>query len=158
MFEQLTKDLDDAREAMLEVGKAAIKPAILEFMEAHPEVNRIRVKMGTPSFNDGDPCLFTIDEPEVELVAGDLDATEADPDDDEEDDDDDWDDEEDGDFLDTYSIPPELPSREQLIADIESLHGVLQSADDAVRALFGDGVEVTVGRDGIARVDSYDYE
>jgi hypothetical protein len=160
MFEQLTADLAAARNALIEMGKAAFRPAILEFMAAHPEVSAIRWVQGTPGFNDGDPCTFDIHEPEVRLgpPTSDpipMDDVVAGDDDDEDEDEDDWDDDDDEEFLDTYSLPDDLPNRAQLEADIDALYSVIQSAEEAVQAMFGDGYQITVGRDGVAHVSQY---
>jgi hypothetical protein len=160
MFEKLTSDLEAARNSLIEMGKAAIKPAILEFMAAHPEVVKLKWTSGTPSFNDGDPCEWSMHDPEVMLATSPALAATPESDDpdseDEEDDYDDDEDEDDGDFVDSWGLPDDMPNRAELKADLQALYGVLQSCEDAVRSMFGDDVKVIIGRDGEATVSEYD--
>jgi hypothetical protein len=169
MFEQLTGELTAANQVHLEIGRKAVKAALVEFMAGHPEVASLKWQGAAPSFNDGDPCYFRIHEPEVQLraiaadgeVGGDSDPDEPDNDEiemdeDEEDVDEEEEDDDDGDYLDSYSLP-ETPAGEQLKKDMDALHAVLEAAEDAVIDLFGDSHEVTVGPDGQAKVEEY-YE
>lgn len=148
MFEKSTDELKAAREAMLEIGKRAIKGSLKEFMDAHPEVAKLRFQTYTPSFNDGDPCEFTIGEPMV-LLASQGDAADAD------DGDDDSDEDDDEAFIESWDIS-KTPGMESLAADLESLNDLLQNAEDAVEQVFGDGSQVTIDRDGEAEISSYD--
>ena len=46
-------------------GETAIREYIREFFENNPEIEAIRWVQYAPSFNDGDPCVFSMHEPDV---------------------------------------------------------------------------------------------
>lgn len=60
------KELAKARAAYLkkieDAGKSAVQEAARTVFDAHPEIGRIEWTQYTPYFNDGDPCVFSINE------------------------------------------------------------------------------------------------
>ena len=143
-FADVIDNLTKAKEQYVEAGKQAIKPAILDFIAAHPEVHAIRWTQYTPYFNDGDPCEFRVCEPTVQLYK----AGTTEPDEEEGDD-------EDG-FRDSWSLNRE--GHAALAKDLESLHELFGAAEEAVRGVFGEHSQVTVGRDGEAEIEEYDHD
>lgn len=114
-------------EVMKHHGKVALTTELKRLFDQHPEVVAVRWRQYTPTFNDGDPCVFSA------YVAGArLDSDKGDIDDHE------WDEH--------YSHPFSEAVRE--IVEDEDNYDVLEHA-------FGDGMEVTVHRDGRVDLDEY---
>lgn len=55
------------KKEMGESGKTALKEVFSEFFEKHPEIKGISWTQYTPYFNDGDTCIFSINDPEFKL-------------------------------------------------------------------------------------------
>lgn len=145
MFNVRLKELELAREIYLEECRKAIKASLKEFMEAHPEVSSLRWQQFAPSFNDGDPCEFSVNAPSVAFVDGRPVDDDPEPIEDGEDE---------LEYFEGWDLDKGHSSLE---SDLESLHSVLSSAEDACADLFGNGSEVTIGRDCEAKVSEY-YE
>lgn len=58
----LIDEMERARAKMKKEGKAALTEAFQEFFTAAPEVKAIKWIQSIPSFNDGDPCVFSVHE------------------------------------------------------------------------------------------------
>jgi hypothetical protein len=153
----------EERKARIDEEKTLIKDAIRGFMDDHPEVEFLGVKTYTPSFNDGDPCEFTITDPQV-ILKGSVPDPVDDQDDpeegeDEELDDDEDEDDEDGPDFDEYGQESyQIDENEQpkLRADLETLGELFNTVEEAFEDLFGNGSSIVVGRDGEAKVTEYD--
>lgn len=59
---KLIENMDAARTKFQKEGKDALKDAFKEFFDAVPEAKCIGWTQSTPSFNDGDPCRFSVHE------------------------------------------------------------------------------------------------
>lgn len=123
-------------------GKELILEGFKAFFEAHPNVDAVRWTQYAPSFNDGDPCVFTVHDPEVRYVKNAEESSEPVRDEDEDDDDDD----DDGDF-DEY---PEI--------DSPTLDKIWALPASFFETVFGEGSKVTITRDLAVAVEEYgDY-
>lgn len=63
---ELIQEFRDAREAyqtlVKKKGKLLLKAVFTQMFEAVPQLKRVGWEQGTPSFNDGDPCMFSVRE------------------------------------------------------------------------------------------------
>lgn len=116
-------------------GEDAIKLECKKFFDDHPEILAIRWTQYTPTFNDGDPCVFSVSEPMFKFRN-------------EEDDEDEY--LEDG-FQHVYR--PEIPAYK----DCQALCNLFTEAETVLELVFGDNVTVTVTREAIRIEDYYDY-
>lgn len=80
----------------------------------HEELEEVSWTQGTPSFNDGDPCVFSSNHGYADLDPADIDGAKE---------------------------------------DVEKALGVFD--DDDMEDMFGDGVRVTITRDGKIKLDEY---
>lgn len=123
--------------------------ALDKLFESFPDVEKVRWTQYTPSFNDGDPCVFGVGEVRVKLVGGDEEAGGY----------------EDG-FLDNYDVCrhyggewnwQDKASNHPLavLLDAEFDYGALDKYEDALEDAFGDPAEVTATREGFY-VEYYD--
>lgn len=121
-----------------EFGQETFKPFFLNLFEAHPEAQAVRWTQYTPSFNDGDPCVFQVNSPEatgVVIIA-----------DEEYDDEEDWHEAWDGE------------GAHPLSAVADQVEKFFEDIDDVMHEAFGDGVQVTVQRNGTITVDDYCHD
>lgn len=139
----------------------------LDALFAFPEVESVRWRQSTPYFNDGEACLFSVDEPSVKFVDNG----------DGGDDDDGYLDEYTAEWADGYDYPHsagrngKTPGNEKLHRgflvngefrqDIFAAFIALPIGDDAYQIefhkYFGDPAEVTATREGF-NVEFYDHE
>ena len=149
----LQKVIDKAAELNAEVkavGLESFKELLKGFFAAHPIVVRLRWTQSTSHFNDGDPRTFSGNEPEVEVLDKILLAKRKPngyPDEDQY--------SVKGEFVDAWSIKGE---HKDLAASLDEIHVLFQRIEDVMNAVFGDGVEVTVTRDGEIDIDDYDHD
>lgn len=75
MFEELDKEvtnlnrqIDELRAQAQAKFKQLIKPELLSFMRSHPELYSMKFQVYTPYFNDGDPCVLRVNEPDVVFI------------------------------------------------------------------------------------------
>lgn len=158
-FDNLATNYSEAENAfktklkeLQESFRPKMTEAFQEVFNSIPELGAIRWTQYTPHFNDGDECVFGVNE--FEFV-----SKEAYED-------------EDADIEDVgYSeadlgykpFRPEeeawwTPEREALYQRVEAFKSEMQKVpEDIWRALFGDHVEVVVTRKGI-EVDEYDHD
>lgn len=128
------------RDKLATVGKATITAGIKAFMAEHPEVESLRFRAYTPYWNDGDECTYRVRDPSLRLVGARGDE---------------------GDYEDGYQDRFDLSGgavTKPLGEALGRLGDVLRNAEDAVKATFGDHVQVTVGRDGNAEVEQYEHD
>ena len=130
---------DEVSKAMQEHGKVALIEELRSLLCMHPGLH-LKWQQYTPSFNDGDPCIFR-------LAGIYLDV----PDDD-------------GEEWDAFDMrhglgQPDLPSwvTPALSEKFTAVTCLLESNEELLQTLFGDGVEVTVNVDGIT-IDSCDHD
>jgi hypothetical protein len=132
------EDLRKMKTAYQEALKASAKDALREhfaaLFAAHPDVAGIRWTQYTPHFNDGEPCTFGVNEPDLLLVGGDPD------------------DEEERGWCDCHDTKGGTSWKDQ--------HPAYKAAmlDEDVAETLGDGVQVTILRDLTMTVEDYDHD
>lgn len=131
--------------AVKELGQAAIADLLKDFLTKFPEVESVRWTQYTPYFNDGDECVFGVNEARVTLK-------EVGAENGHDEDEDDY-------GIDAWSLTyqNETPERKALAADLKALGKQLDESDDILRECFGDHVQVIVTRAGI-EVSEYSHD
>lgn len=141
MFDQIrakTAALNEQIAALQKEAADMIKPMLSEFIKANPQVEQVYWTQYTPYFNDGDPCVFSVNEPYFVFVG---------------------DDEE----YDAWSIgkakyaPAQDVCSAETAAACSALAKELGSLDGPLETLFGDHVKVIVTADGVD-VDEYSHD
>lgn len=61
-FEEYTKIANEARKLASTITVQDVEQAWREWLEANPRFFAVAWKQGTPSFNDGEPCRFSVHE------------------------------------------------------------------------------------------------
>mgnify|MGYP003440024300 CR=1 FL=1 len=123
--------------ALVEEAETTLAPALQEFIVSHPEIKAIRWRQYSPYFNDGEPCVFSLQGVEYQLANKE------------------YGDEEDGDDTEWEYISwkPSNP----IEAAMKEIEDTLNLNEDILEAVFGDGVQVIVTKDGID-VEDYDHD
>jgi hypothetical protein len=141
MFEQIrakTAALNEQIAALQKEAAEMIKPMLSEFIKANPQVEQVYWTQYTPYFNDGDPCVFRVNEPYFVFIG---------------------DDEE----YDAWSIskseyaPAQETCSAETAAACSALAKELASLDGPLETLFGDHVKVIVTAGGVD-VDEYSHD
>lgn len=131
-FQEITQMKKDYEAKVAAVGKEAVVAAYVEAMAPHPTVLGVRWQQYTPYFNDGDACTFSSGDVAIRFEGAAEDA---------------------GDREDGYQ------ERYGLTGEQKACFGVLPNIDDDILlAVFGDHVEVTIGRDGTCEVEEYSHD
>ncbi|MBB3752417.1 hypothetical protein FHT44_004929 [Mycolicibacterium sp. BK634] len=130
------------RRKKVEQGSIEEFVAVLDRLFEHPQVEAVRWSQFTPSFNDGDPCVFSLGEFYVKLTDGDEEGGEN----------------EDG-FYGEYDINEHF-STEDASYDSDNNHPIAEILDkelgwqtaerfdDVLESAFGDPAEITATREG----------
>lgn len=151
MFEALNKLVskqDEFKQKMKDEGKAAVKAALKDIFDNFPQIEAIRWTQYAPHFNDGDACVFGVNECSVKFK-----DHVADPELDEEEEDTDS-------FIDSYSLEDAIKDKDlkkiipKVISEFEEC---IQGMDDAMEDAFGDGVQVTATRKSV-EVEDYEHD
>lgn len=66
-LEKVREKLENVRKELREFGEKAVREALSEFFDAHPQVEALRWEQYTPHFNDGDACVFSVHEVRAKL-------------------------------------------------------------------------------------------
>lgn len=165
-FAELVAEIAEFQVKMQKKGEKLIEKVLAGFFESHPTARKIQWTQYTPYFNDGDECIFRVNDPEVLLFTPPRDNTICgscqspftsetikfcgncgvkrvfhDPD-------------EDGEFESSWSLRESNPS---LANDLKELDKAFSDIQDTMRAIFGDHVKVTITREG-TEVEEYEHE
>lgn len=145
MFEQILKksaELKAKTDALRKEAAEMVKPLLMEFIKANPQVTAIKWTQYTPYFNDGDACVFRVQDPEFFFDGMDHDEDEGHGA---------W-------WLgrEGCDVLPEKASQETRTACI-ALAKALGEINEALEELFGDHVQVIVTKDGVS-VDEYEHD
>lgn len=145
---RLIQEHAKAKQEFQNLASKLIKEEFKGFFKAVPEVTVIKWTQYTPYFNDGDPCVFGVNEPTFsnasdgsEVTAwGDYEGEEAEV----------------FSFQGTYRMPAQLQDKAK---HIESLTEMICSdaMEEVLLGAFGDHAVVTVTADGID-VDEYEHD
>lgn len=130
-------------------GKRVIKDALKAILDAFPEVTKLKWRQYTPFFNDGDACVFGVNN--IEAFFGKHNEE---------------DDEDDEDGLDSSSLLYESKDGPESLKSLHSrLSKVLKEFDDTAQQMeeaflfaFGDHVEVSVSRNGEVVINEYSHD
>lgn len=133
MYEKLsdlTKRVKELKKLLNTEGEAAVKEAFKDFFDKHAEVQGLTWAQYTPYFNDGEECVFGVNDIEVYL---DLEA----------------------DHLDTWTLGKEhQASYAKFKEDLSDLQSRFHHLEEVLQDVFGDHVRVTVTRE---KIDISDY-
>jgi hypothetical protein len=129
LVKEMEAEFTALKKEMQTKGEKALKASLSAIFDEFPELTAVSWTQYTPSFNDGDACVFGVGE--VEFRTADMD-------------DDDWDC--------TYGLKNQ-PMREAL----DALNGAIQSEamEIVLQSVFGDGVRVIATKKKID-VEEYD--
>lgn len=135
----LKKQMDKTKEEMRKIGKEALTSEFNKVFDGWPEIEGIKWTQYTPYFNDGEPCIFRVNNVYVK-TENDFGG----------DDDDGW--------LEEYDFPSDLgvqPARTWM----KNLNKSLELCEEILQSIFGDHVQVTIWRGKTeAEVESYDHD
>jgi len=138
-FDELNKEMEVFKKEFQEKGKVLFNEILKSVWEEIPEINSFGWTQYTPYFNDGDECVFSVNE--VSVVNGDREYDDADE----------WT----NGFWKRYDWREE--NREWEIK--QQLDKFIQTApEDVLREIYGDHVEVIVFRDGTSEVEEYEHD
>ena len=156
------KKIDTLRDELKKAEKSAAKEImgiLKELMSANPSLVGMRWNQYTPHFNDGDACEFGVNEPEYQFALG---APAKSEDEEDEDSNEGW--------YDSYYIDDEffakrtdiinakdIPKVKKAVKDAHAVFEKLTQMDDQLKAMFGDGVQITVTSGGV-EVEDYDHD
>lgn len=119
------------------------KSGVKSIFEEVPELEVLKWSQSTPSYNDGEPCEFSVSYLEF-FLTGEY-SSESDEDDD---------DEVEG-FC-SYSIERQEGLSEKSKALLTAFNKEFNELDDVLKNIFGDGKEITIKRDGTVMVEDYE--
>jgi hypothetical protein len=77
-IEALSKEFTKFKTEFTEKAKDAMRVAFKEFFEANPDIDQIAWTQYTPYFNDGDACVFGVNEMGFTLAKDKVDLSEVD--------------------------------------------------------------------------------
>lgn len=154
------KAMEERKNAYMASQKDALTGALRAFLEKHDKVKAIVWTQYTPYFNDGEPCEFSVNDPEVIFKRGVL-ADGADG----EDDDGGEDYDEEGGGMGDWSIGYAIekgrikdgPEIRAIVADLKALESAIAGLDDLFLHAFGDHSRVKVTRRAVS-VDEYSHD
>jgi hypothetical protein len=129
-------------EQLKKCGRGVFKPFFTELFEKYPTVQVVRWNQYTPHFNDGDPCTFSV---------GSISASEVALKDMPEEDRHDTGSES---WKESYN-DRKTDKAAQAVYEVETL---FHDIEEVLNTAFGDGVEVTIERNGEVTVDDYDHD
>lgn len=146
-LEKLIENYTEAKKQFTVAAQEAFKEYLKEFFDENTEIKTVKWAQYTPYFNDGDECVFRVND----VVFSNSDSENVSP----------WGDlneERDGEFAfqGIWGIPDELEHKKDVL---EKLNDTICSKEmeDIMRVMFGDHVEVTCTREGIS-VDEYEHD
>lgn len=120
-------------------GKAALAVTFKKFFEKFPEVAAVRWEQYTPYFNDGDECVFGMNDFDIKLdMVGSL--------------------KEDSEYEDDGWIKSWDAKKGSVAANaINYLNEAFEDCEEIFKSTFGDGYEITATNDGFEVVE-YDHD
>ena len=135
-FDDLEKEIKDLQTKMQERGFQCIKEISKEIFDKYPELHSFSWDQYTPYFNDGDECVFRVNDwLKVQF--------------------------EDGYILEDWSSTSRKYAKNEspkyMDAADEAYKLVSSIPEDVMKKIFGDHIEVTIRRNGI-EVEDYEHD
>jgi len=149
MINEIITEVNAAKEEYQTKAREAIGKVFKLFMEQNPEVKRIVWTQYTPWFNDGETCVFSINDPMFVAKepenAEDMSYYE-------------W--EEDDLIWSTgkYKTESAHPASDALEANINKLTTFMNDNETMLQEVLGDHVAVTILADGTTLIDEYEHD
>lgn len=138
LINELADQLNNAQNLAKEKGKEAFKEYSLQLFNENPIIQEIRWDQYTPSFNDGDPCEFTIGD--VGFLLHNKQTIGY------------YDFDEDDEFEGTKV---EQHIEDHLKNIVNEFTNKIQALDTVMESLFGNNVTIIINRDGV-QIKEYD--
>lgn len=135
-FKKRMKSLNDDMKAM---GEAELKKTFAALFEQYPDIKAVRWHQYTPYFNDGEECVFSVDNVYLRTANTPEDAGDY----------------EDG-FEDGYDLKDRSKELHSVCDDLNKLIGAREMRD-IVKNVFGDHVQVTVTPKKI-EIEEYEHD
>lgn len=124
------------RESLVEQLRQDFPALLKPLFEKYPEVKRVSWTQYAPYFNDGEECIFSVHNDDINLNGKDSNG-----------------------YDNGYDDEDEEESTEIPVSVYEEFIEILTSVpDEFYEDLFGNHVEVTVKSDGTIDVDSYEHD
>lgn len=137
-FSDLKREMEELRAKMQERGKEAFKNGAAELFETCPSLESFSWSQYTPYFNDGDPCVFGVNDYLDVEFSGDILL-------------DGWSGSE-------YDRKYAAGATSEQMDTADAAHElVVAIPEETLQEIFGDHVKVTVYRDRV-EVDDYDHD
>lgn len=151
MIEDIIQEVNEAQAEYQRKAKEAVGKVFKKFFEDYPEVKYITWDQYTPYFNDGDECVFGMNE--VYFLAKTRDEVE------DEEEYDKYDFNEEFSWYMPYSWQEGkfVPSK-QMKKDMDSVKSFMYSNERIFQSVFGDHVTVTIMPDGSSTTEEYDHD
>lgn len=147
-MQEMIEQFNSIKAKMKADGEQLVGAYIKELMAEHPKIAAVKWTQYTPYFNDGDPCVFGVNEADFRFVG-------AEPKDGEDNDSSEEDDDEAG-WFSSWSPPYGFKGTAEAFQK-----AIGKVPDEMMLAAFGDHVRVTVTRDGdgvSVEVDEYEHD
>src|SRR5688572_125580 len=65
---EMIEQFNDIKKRMKDGGERLVGEHLKELLAAHPKIEAVKWTQYTPYFNDGDPCVFSVNEPDFKLA------------------------------------------------------------------------------------------
>ncbi len=159
--ERLAK-IDDIRNELKKAEKSATKDImnlLKDLMVGNPLIAGVRWNQYTPHFNDGEECVFSVQDPEFKFNLG---APVGEDDNNENGHDEGWYDEWqiNDKFFEKRSDVLNYKQVEECKKAVKSIQAVfnkIREMEDTMKSMFGDHIQVTVTADGV-ETEEYDHD
>lgn len=138
----LKAKMEEIKQEMVKVAKEGLAVEFKKFFESWPEVEAIRWAQYTPYFNDGEPCVFGVNNATVKLVG----------------------DEDDGEYGDGFNDEYHFHNyktgeKRKGYEEMQALNGAIHACSEVMQVLFGDHCQVTIWRNKPeAEVEEYSHD
>lgn len=129
-IKEVTKKFEDLRKEVAKLGKAAFVEEFQPLFKKYPQVLAVQWNQYTPSWNDGDACTFGVNTARIKVEKG-------------------------GDFLEDYEFEDD-DLNAKVAEEFENLRSIIE--EEIFLITFGDGVDVTISRNGRIKVEDCDHD
>ena len=141
-LEKVIQMKKEYKKTVKEVGREGIVEFLKTFFEANPDVQDIRWAQYTPYFNDGDACTFGLRGVDFHPIEASNCVFKYERDS--------------SGFAEYYSLDDQKSAL--LCQNLKDLECQLEEVEDILEECFGDGVQVTVSRNGSVTINDYEHD